>query len=244
MMKTLITIPFLLFMLLPNTTVAQEEYDDLLVLYVDGDYEKCIAKAERCTDRDKTRRDPLPYLYLSMCYFEISKLDSYTSQREWRRADRDALRYAKRFRKKDKHLEFFHEYEDYWEELNTMAMETGLMYLEMGDDSKARRRFDAMVDYYPENPGAWQMLALAQQKLNLYRDAKESMERFHVAYTAVANIDDLPRDQQQLLRTSLIYYAESMDDQGLRDSAQVVLNLGEEAFMENVEFRSLHEQLN
>lgn len=244
MIKHLFVLPFFALLSLPNTGVAQDEYDDLLIMYVDGEYEKCLKKAEKYTDREKTRRDPLPYLYMSMCYFEISKMDSYTSQREWRRSDRNALRYAKRFRKKDKNLQYFPEYEDYWEELNTMAMETGMMYLELGDDSKARRRFDAMVDYYPENPGAWQMLALVQQRMNLRRDAAESMERFNEAYAALGNIEELPDDQQRLLRTALVLYAEHMDSKGMRDSAQIVLELGEEAFLENAEFKSLHDELN
>ncbi|HPF68610.1 MAG: tetratricopeptide repeat protein [Flavobacteriales bacterium] len=241
-MRNLLTLAAFLLTFLPLH--AQGDYEDLLVLYVDEDYEKCIAKAERYTERDQTRRDALPYLFLSMCYFEISKLDEYTSQPEWRKADRDALRHAKRYRRKDKELVYFNNFEDYWEDLNTMAMETGLMWFEEGDYSKARRRFDKMVDYYPENAGAWQMLALCQEKLRLRRDAEESMEEFRKAYAALGDIERLPKDQRRLLRTALIRYAEHMDTAGMRDSAQVVMELGQEAFMENAEFKGLYEELN
>lgn len=231
----------MLFAVLP---AAGQEYEDLLVLYVDEDYEKCIAKAERYTEKDKTRRDPLPYLFLSMCYFEISKMDEYTSQREWRYAERDALRHAKRYRRKDRDLAYFGTFEDYWSELNTMAYETGIMLMDQGEWSKARRRFDKIVGYHPENAGAWPMLALCEMKLNMRRDARESMEHFREAYAAIPDIDRLPVDQRRLLRTSLIRYAEHMDGRQMRDSARVVLDLGKAHFMEDAEFKSLHGTLN
>ncbi|MCB0795940.1 MAG: hypothetical protein KDB88_14490 [Flavobacteriales bacterium] len=234
----------LLFMGLTPLTAQVREYDDLLVLYVDEEYEKCIAKAERYTEKDKTRRDALPYLYLSMCYFEIAKLDKYATEHEWRNADRDALRWAKRYRRKDKDLLYFDQYADYWEELNTMAMETGIMFLDMEEYTKARRRFDRMVDYHPENAGAWQMLALCQQELNLQRDAAESMEEFRKSFQAIDDIDRLSKDQRTLLRGSLIRYAEHMDALGMQDSARHVLDLGYDAFQENPEFKGLYEELN
>ena len=70
-MRNLLTLAAFLLTFLPLH--AQGDYEDLLVLYVDEDYEKCISKAERYTERDQTRRDALPFLFLSMCYFEISK---------------------------------------------------------------------------------------------------------------------------------------------------------------------------
>lgn len=230
--------------LLSTMHAQKHEYDDLLVLYVDEEYEKCLSKAERYTDREKTRRDALPYLYMSMCFYEISKLEEYRNEREWRRADRDALKYARRFRKKDKDLEYFHQFGDYWEALNTMAMETGMMYLDLEEFSKAKRYFDKMTDYYPENPGAWQMLALSQSKLNMAREAMESMKQFQKAYDSLEDINDLPRDQRILLRNSLIAYTQYLEEKGDLDDARATLEMGVDDFMDNAEFNSLYQVLN
>jgi len=219
-------------------------YEDLLILYIDEEYEKCIAKAERYAEKPETRRDPLPFLYMSMSYHEMSKLEKYYTQHEYRFADRDALKYAVRFRKKDKDLEYFNNYEDFWMELNTKAMESGINHYQMGDYSKARRIFDRMVAYQPENAGAWRLRALCQERMRLVRDAELSRKEFAKAYEAIPDIQRLPADQRKLLRTALIMDAEYMIENGKAAEARELLALGEDSFMENAEFKALHKELN
>ena len=90
---------FLLVLLIPHFQVfAQEKpYDDLLVMYVDEDYEKCVQKAERYVDRKDSHRDALPYLFASMCYFEMSKIPKYQEMDDLKHADRDALKWASKY---------------------------------------------------------------------------------------------------------------------------------------------------
>lgn len=231
--------------LIASSASAQKHvYDDLLVLYVDEEYTKCIAKAGRYTERDDTKRDPLPYLYLSMCHHEMSLLEEYQNDPEYRHAERDALKFAVRFRKKDKHNEFFPNYEDFFMALNERAMESGLNHYEMGHFSKARRIFDRMVDYMPENAGAWRMKALCEEHLRLHRDAEESLEGFQQAYAAITEKEQLPKDQRQLLRRSLILHAEHLLGTGRTAEAREVMALGEDSFMSNAEFKALYKELN
>lgn len=230
--------------LLTPAAAQDQVYDNLLVLYVDEEYEKCIAKAARYIERDDTRRDPLPYLYSSMCWHEMSQLDKYTSDPEFKNAHREALKFAEKFRKKDKDLAYFHNYEDYWQELNTVAMEVGLFHLDLGEYSKAKRQFDRMTGYQPENAGAWQLLALTQLKLRLARDASESMKGFDRAYAAIPDIERLSPDQRRLLREGLIRHAEHLQDSGQLDSARVVMGLGAEHFSKNPEYNALLRDLN
>lgn len=219
-------------------------YDDLLILYIDEEYEKCIAKAERYAEKPDTRRDPLPYLYMSMSYHEMSKLEKFYSQHEYRFAERDALKYAVRFRKKDKDMAYFNNYEDYWMELNTKAMESGINHYQLGEYSKARRVFDRMVAYMPENAGAWRMLALCQERMNMLRDAEESRKEFAKAYDAIEDLERLPADQRKMMRNALIMDAEYLVEQGKKAEARELMALGEEAFMGNAEFKALHKELN
>ena len=235
----------LLLALLPAlpSTAQRGVYDDLLILYVDEDYEKCIDKAERYTDKDETRRDALPFLYLSMCYHEMSKQEKYTSQPDYKYAERDALKYAVKYRKKDKNLEFFNNYEDYWAELNTVAMDGGFYYMDTQGYSKAKRQFQRMVGYDPMNAGAWQMLALSQFKMNLQRDATESLKHYDEALAGITDMDRLAKDKQRLLRTSMIRAAEYYMEKGERDKARLVLEPGKDLFMGNAEFKSLYNEV-
>ena len=244
-MITFKKLAFSLLFLLPHlhATAQSKPYDDLLVLYVDENYEKCVYKAERYVDKKDSHRDPLPYLYASMCYFEMSKIPKYQEMDEYERAGRDALKWAAKYRRKDKNMEFFANYEDYWSELNTVAQEIGMNYLDEKAYSKAKSQFQRMTRYNPENPGAWAMLALTQKKMKAARDAKESTEKFHKALKAVPDVEHLPLDQSKLLREGLVRTAEDFEQRGDLDAARTTIDLGEAYFMENPEFKALYREL-
>lgn len=242
-MKQLFTILAVLFATL-FAHAQKHVYEDLLILYIDEEYEKCIAKAERYAEKPDTRRDPLPFLYMSMSYHEMSKLEKYYTQHEYRFAERDALKYAVRFRKKDKDLAYSNNYEDFWMELNTKAMESGMNHYQMGEYGKARRIFDRMAAYMPENAGAWRLRALCQERMNMKRDAEESRKAFAKALDAIEDLERLPADQRKLMRNALIMDAEYMVEQGRKDEARELLAIGEDAFMGNAEFKALHKELN
>ena len=223
---------------------AQEkQYDDLLVKYVDEKYEDCVTKAERYTENDNTKKDALPYLYMSMCLYEMSKIPKYQEMDDFKKADRDALKYAEKYRKKDKDKEFFGNYEDFWAELNTMSQESGLNEYETGAKgmSKARRYFDSMTGYYPENPGPWLMLALCQYNTNLTKDADESIKKYQEALAAAGGIADLPEDQKKLMKSALIHYAEYLDGKGDKSGAKAALETGKDVFMDDPEFKGAYE---
>lgn len=228
----------------PSAGAAQSHpYEDLLILYVDEEYPKCVQRAERYTDRANTHRDALPYLYASMCYFEMSKIPKYQEMAEYKHADREALKWAAKFRRKDKNNEFFPNYEDYWTSLNTVAQEMGINLLEQQQYSKAKTQFQRITRYNPENPGAWQMLALAQAGMNNKRDAAESMKKYQEALDAVPNIAQLPVDQRKLLRAGLILSAEDLLQAGRLDSARATVAVGDPYFLDNAEFKALYDEL-
>ncbi|MCO5260783.1 MAG: hypothetical protein M9916_11610 [Crocinitomicaceae bacterium] len=50
---------------------GQKEYDYLRILYADGNYEKLAKQADKITNDDKTKKDALPYLWLSKALYKI-----------------------------------------------------------------------------------------------------------------------------------------------------------------------------
>ncbi len=131
----------------------KQPYEDLLVKYVDEKYEDCLAKAQAYTEKESSKKDPLPFLYMSMSLYEMSKIEKYRAMEEYKKSDRDAVKFAEKYRKKDKNKEFFDNYADYWSNLNEMAGGAGLNDYESNAFSKAKQWFDGMTGYYPENPG-------------------------------------------------------------------------------------------
>lgn len=236
--------PILLAALLAVGAVQAQKhvYEDLLVLYVDEKYEKCMDKALTYTEAEATKKDALPFLYMSMCNYEMSKQEKYAV--DYPKAARDALKWAEKYRKKDKDKEFFNNYEDYWSSLNTMAAEGGENLI---DDpkglSKAKANFDAMTGYYPENPGPWLMLAIVQYKSNLAKEGDLSVAAFDKAIANAGDIKTLPKDQQKLLKNALIRYADHLVAKGNREKARKYASIGKDVFMEEPDFKGMWESL-
>ena len=82
------------------TITAQTEklYDDLLVLLVNEEYKDCFNKSVKYTLKDKTKKDPLPYLFAAKSSFEMSRDHKYTE--EFPKAYKTAMSYAAKYRKK------------------------------------------------------------------------------------------------------------------------------------------------
>ena len=239
------SLPLLAFLLLlaSGARAQKQPYEDLLVKYVDEKYEDCLAKAQGYTEKESTKKDPLPYLYMSMCLYEMSKIEKFRAMEEYKKSDKDAVKFAEKYRKKDKNKEFFGNYEDYWAELNKLSMEQGENFYEEGSYSKAKSLFDGMVGYYPENPGAWIMLALCQYKSNLVKEGDLSMKEYAKA-ALNADTGSLPEDQKKLLKNALIRYSEFLNTKGMRDSARTTIGLGKEHFMEDPDFKLQYDELN
>lgn len=93
-----------LFLLIGMGLSAQKDkkVDDLVFLYVDGKYDKLVYKAEALMQHDDYRRHPLPYIYASMGYYEMSKLPGKYSVGE-----RDS-EFPKPLKLAQKHLYKFH----------------------------------------------------------------------------------------------------------------------------------------
>jgi hypothetical protein len=240
MKKTLLLA--VLLVLSAAASAQKHVYEDLLVLFVDEKFEKCIAKAEGYTVADATKKDALPYLYISMCLFEMSKQEKYAA--DYPKAARDAAKWAEKYRKKDKDKEFFGNYEDYWAELNTASFQAGENLL---DDpkglSKAKQIFDGMVGYYPENPGAWLMLAMSQYKSNMVKEGDISVAEFDKAFSAAGDPATLPKDQQTLLKNAIIRYADYLVGKGQRDRARSYAAKVKDAFINEADFKGLWDSL-
>ena len=109
----IVTILYFIINLLNNNIIAQTEntYENLLVLYVNEDYKNCFNKSLKYTVKDKTKKDPLPYLFASKASYEMSQDHKYTE--EFPKARKTALSYAAKYRKKDKKYLFKEDAEEF-----------------------------------------------------------------------------------------------------------------------------------
>ena len=200
------------------------EFEDLRILYMDGKYEKLLGKAERYTDKDDTRKDPTPYLYLSKAYFEMSRLEEYAEDYPPEKCFRNSLKWASKYRRKDKDGSLFAEHDLYFRELKESAIiEAGGL---MSDQkySRAKRYYDAICDFDPEDPGAWLMLGYCKVQIRNVREAQIDFEKAgEVLHTR--DLSTLNSVERKLLREGVFTYSDYLVEQSMRDSARTTLEL-------------------
>ena len=124
------------------------EIDKLVFLYIDEKYEKCVNKGKGLTENDKYRKEPLPYLYVSMSLYEISKTDELVEK--YPKAFKDAMKYAYKYRKKDKNLEYAGKHKDYIVTLKDSANSLGQLYYKTEDYRKAAYMYKNIYRFDPD----------------------------------------------------------------------------------------------
>lgn len=114
-MKKTVLIICLLFTYL-GANAQPPKYDDLKILFADGNYEKLIKSAENYTLKDDLKKDALPFLWLAKGLYKISL--SGTSDEKYKNAYKDAIGALGKALKNDKdgsqledHAEFIDDFQ-------------------------------------------------------------------------------------------------------------------------------------
>jgi len=209
------------------------EYDNLRVMLMDEDYEKLVKKALAITENDKRKKEPMPYLFASMAYYEMSKDEKYSE--DYPKAFDSALKYAAKYRTKDKGSDYVDSNRDYIDDIRAGAMEVGENYAEDENWSKAKRYYKYITKFDPQDPGAWLMRGYSELKGNDRSGAKLSLAKYNDL--GHGEFDSYSSDQQRLLKYALMTYSEHLFQNGMKDSSSAVIGSGEELFPEDKEYK-------
>lgn len=90
-----------------NAQVVNGSYEKLAKYYNEGKYERCLYKADDYTYREEYSKDPEPYLYISMCLLKLSQSDDPDLSEDYKTGEKQAIKYAGTFAKKDKNDDLY-----------------------------------------------------------------------------------------------------------------------------------------
>lgn len=90
-----------------SAQVVNGKYDKLEKLYHKGRFESCLFKADNYTFKEKTSDDAEPYLYMAMCFLELSQSEDELIREDYRNGMRQAIRFTAKFVRKDKEDELY-----------------------------------------------------------------------------------------------------------------------------------------
>ena len=236
-MKKLLVILSLISYTAGNTVLSQE-FKDLLILYVDEKYEKCFGKALNYTENEKTKKHPLPYLYVSMASFGMSQDHQYSEN--WPKAYSTALSFAKKYRKKDPDNTYAEDSQEYIDQLKEIIYEDVENYMLTSTEKgykKAAGILKKVCSFDPKDYGA--MLLWGELEV-LTKNQTEGKKIVAAAFDLIKTIGtgvqfgDLTEIQQKYLRKSLMEYALFID---VKDHAKAieVISIGQPFFYEERE---------
>lgn len=239
MKKLLVLLCFLGLYSLNTFAQTDNDYEDLLTLFVDEKYEKCLYKAEGYTLNEKTKKDPLPYLFVSRCYFQISKMDEF--KEKYPDPFKDAMKYISKYAAKDKERAYAADYEEFLSELRKEAIAQAESQFDAEKYTKAKTLYDQIADMDPNDAGAQVMLAITFSKMKAKKDAELALGKAEAILKE--NKASMLTEQKDLLKNSLMKYAILLSDQGDRSNAVKWLEYGMEYFKEDPEYKVTFETI-
>jgi len=179
-------------------------YDDLIIYYADGSYEKLLKKAEKYTISDKTKKDPIPFLYLSKCNFEMSKDQKWLEK--YPKAFNDAIRFAGNVIKKDKSGEVYDENINYFTELKVAVVEDIKNLVDEGSYPKLMGYIAKLHRFSKDDVGSYFLRAAAQYQQKDKGGGKLSQKEAWERLDAVTSVDDWRPIDLEMLRIGVIEY--------------------------------------
>lgn len=230
---------------LPEGSANEKQYYDLLMYYMDGDYEKCIKKSEKLTEDDETSKDAMPYLYASMSYFELAFIEEY--KEKYPEAFKDALRLAVRYRKKDEknslkqglpQLEFWEANKPYIEKLRKSAKEIAENHIIEGKAAKAEYYYKQLVLLDPADYSVWFMMGQMRFKAGDKAGADKNFQEFENLVKNISNFSTQPEDMVDLLKYAYFDHVSTLLQQGQAETAKAAIDrlagiLGKDKDVEN-----------
>lgn len=213
---------------------TQEEYMDLLLLYVDEKYDICFSKSMKYTQKDKTKNHPLPYLYSAMSSFEMSQDHKYTNLHP--KAYKTAISFTAKYRKKDKSYKYKVDAAPFIDKFKLVLMEdieNFMMEKTESSYAKAASLSKKTCDMDPDDYGS---KLLYGHLCNLTKNKSTAKEYLKISKEKLAEMAEnkfglkyLTKSQQFILRYSLTELASFYQTKNPAQSKEI-LELGKHFF--------------
>jgi tetratricopeptide (TPR) repeat protein len=238
MKKVFAVLFFALSLTISGFAQSDKDYKDLLTMFVGEKYEKCLYKAEGYTLKDETKKDALPYLFMSRCYYEMSKRDEF--KEKYPNAFKDAMKYISKYGSKDKERVYAAEYEDYFAELRAAAIAEAETMMDTQKFSKAKQLYDQLLDMDPNDAGAQLMMGLAFSALKSKKEADVAIQKAKTILTEKKA--GTTKEELGLLKEAITRHATALSGTS-KESAKEWLDLGLEYFPEDKEYRVTYDSI-
>lgn len=222
------------------------QYSKLFDLYAMEKFEDCAYKAENMALNDKYKKDPEPLLYLSMCMLKISKMDSSSLDQKYKDPLKESLKYAKKFKAKDKTGTMYAENLHFFAELKGDAIIQANVLYNQNQFAKASAVL-GMINAYDEKDdnvrftkGVYDILGKNLVEGN--KGINDALKGLNVFFGDSSNKPDLVSGN--LLSQAFIIYSDYLNKNSMQDSAKKTILRAKKYFPDNFEIKNQYNLLN
>ncbi len=226
-MRILIMLFLCSICLFNNAQVNGGQLDKLRDLYNLEKYEDCLFKALKISESSKYEKDPEPYLYSSMCYLKLHKLNKDDMESEHKDALRNALKYALKFKFKDRSKMMYKQNAEYIKQLEDLAVQETSYHASNTDFRKASMLIGSLYRF--DNNNAFQYYKGVLDILNKNSSGKRSIKN-SLAYYQL-NADSIRENPSHIngvntsIENATIYYCDYLKKNQMEDSMKTVLKI-------------------
>lgn len=222
--------------------VAQApEYDDLRILYADGDYEKLVRASEKYVMNDKTKSDALPHMWMGRGLYKVSL--SGSDDEKYKNAYKEAIGEVGKSIKYDKAGDVQSEYAEFYDEFRNSLVEMIKNEVDAGDFKKASTW---IIKYYKIN-----LTSIGAKYLDgvcKYRNADKGgantiWKEAETMLKTVTDISEWNKAEKDLLMMGVIQTAECYLTAKQTDKAKAVMGKVAQWYEGNEDFKAKYDEI-
>ena len=228
-------------LLISGLVGAQDTYDDLRILYADGNYEKLVKVAETYTQKEKNKADALPHMWMARGLYKISL--SGTADEKYKNAYKDAIGAVGKCIKLDKGGDVQREYDEFFEEFRMSLVEIIGNDIGAGDFKKAS---SWVLKYYKLDPtsiGAKFLEGACKFRNADKGGANACWKETEKKLATLEGVENWHPSDKQLFKMGILQTAECYVSSRQVEKAKTLLGKTKQWFEEDEDFMAKYDEI-
>lgn len=227
--------------MLTGVLMMAQEYDDLLILKADQNWEKLIISSEKYTLKDATKNDPIPYYYMAYGLYKISFVGDRPD--EFKNAFKNSIGVIGKMDRKDYDKVVFNRYQDFFGEVKGTLFEMIRNDIEADD---YRRSFGWVMNMYKfgrDDIGAKFLDGTCRYRNGDKATARTKWKEGKELIGALESLDGLLEIDREIIKFALYESAKCQVDARQTAEAQAIMNLGAQWFEEDEDWQKYYDEI-
>lgn len=196
-------------------------YDDLLILYADGNYAKLIKQSIKYSEKDESKNDAVVYYFMAKGYYKISFVAD--RDEEYKNAFKDCFTAIGKCIKKDKDKKVFTEHRDFFSDVKKSLIETIRNDIEAKEYKKAMSWVSKAYKLNPTDIGAKYLEGACKFRSQDKGGANTLWKEAEKLLADLKSLDDYKQEDKDLLKMGIFETCECYISTKQVDKAKTLL---------------------